>query len=47
MTLGAIAELKVKDYKVLHDPLMHRIPTKMQIQRMLADQGLINEKKAT
>lgn len=37
MTLGSFAELKVKDYKVLNDPIMHSIPNKMQIERIKAD----------
>jgi hypothetical protein len=39
MTLGAMAELKVKDPKVLNDPIMHRIPTRMQIERIIAQMG--------
>lgn len=33
MTIGAIAELKVSDYKILNNPTMHSIPSKMMVER--------------
>lgn len=32
--LGAVAELKVPDPKVLSNPILHRVPTKMMVERM-------------
>lgn len=34
MTLGSIAELKVQDYRVMDDAIIHSIPHKMMIERM-------------
>ena len=37
MKLGAVAELKVRDYKVLNDALLHRIPMEIVKARLDAD----------
>jgi len=39
MTLGAIAELKVSDYRVMHDEVMHSVPHKMMVERMKIEMG--------
>lgn len=31
--LGAVANLKVKDHKTLDNPVMHRIPSLMMVER--------------
>ena len=40
--LGAIAELKVKDPRMLDSRIMHRFPTRMMAERMMADALAIN-----
>lgn len=39
MTLGSIAKLKVKNPKVLCDPIMHLVPTKIQVERFKSQIG--------
>jgi hypothetical protein len=45
MTIGAIAELIVKNPKVLNDPLLHRIPTVMSIERLKANKELTTNQR--
>ena len=40
--LGAIAELKVKDPRMLDNRIMHRFPTRMMAERMMADALAVN-----